>query len=97
MNTDFSNEVYILIYGQNANISELRKQKSYSEVWEDIIIYLAKDDITKINDIRNNMSVKDVLDFLDKKVKTLKANNTNTRLQKRPPIGYDTSSTNDTI
>ena len=83
---EFCDEIYILLYGEKANIVELRKQKGL-EIWDDIIAYLAKDDITKIKEIRE-LPVHDVLKFLQNKAKTIKANMTPLEKDKIEPVGF---------
>lgn len=89
-NTEFSNELYLVIYGANANVTELKKQKSIAEVWNDIVIFLAKDDITKIDEIKKMSFIK-AMEFLDSKVKTLKANTAQKEKVKIEPVGFKTN------
>jgi hypothetical protein len=93
IHTEFSYEVYKIVYGDDANVKELRKQKNSGEVWNDIVYYLSKDDVTKIDEIRN-MPLLKILDFLNSKAKTIKANNT---LDEKPiiePVGFKTNKDN---
>lgn len=92
--TDFSDEVYMLIYGDDINIMEIRKQKTYTDVWNDIIIYLAKDDITKIDEIRNMNFIKTMI-FLDSKVKTNIAKRALKPKEEIKPIGFKLNSENE--
>jgi hypothetical protein len=91
--TEFSDEVYKIVYGDDANVKELRKQKNSGEVWNDIVYYLAKDDVTKIDEIRN-LPLLRVLDFLNSKAKTIKANNTPIKKPTIEPIGFKTNNEN---
>jgi hypothetical protein len=64
-------------------------QKSYNDVWRDIIIYLAKNDITKIEQVKQ-LIIREICKFLLAKVQTIrieKANN-HTNIPKPNPIGY---------
>lgn len=83
---NFSNEVLMVIYGVDANITELRKIKDTKTIWNDIVLFLAKDDVTKIEEVRN-MQLTQVLDILESKVKALKLPKVNTE-QPRTKIGY---------
>ena len=58
----FSNELYMLIYGKDVNLTEI-KMKDSTEVWNDIIFYLAKGDFSKIEEIKQ-MKLTKVLEFL---------------------------------
>lgn len=70
MLNEFSDNVYKLIYG-NINIEQLKNIKTKKEIWNDIILYLGNDDITKIDYIKK-MKALEVLDILNSKLKTKK-------------------------
>lgn len=84
---DFCDEVYILLYGEKSNINELRKIKSNIQVLNDIVIYLAKDDILKIEEVKNITFI-EAMDFLQSKVDIIKANRVKVKQPKVNPIGF---------
>ncbi len=65
---EFSNELYKLIYGVDVNIEALKELKNKNEIWDDIILFLAKDDITKIDEIKNMPAI-EVFQILNSKLK----------------------------
>lgn len=67
---EFSNELYRLIYGNNVNIKELKNVKNIKEIWDDILLFLSKDDITKIQDIKNMPAI-EVFSILNSKLKVI--------------------------
>jgi len=81
---ELSDDLLKLIYGDDINIFELRKIKNRGDMWNDITLFLAKDDITKMDEIKK-MRLKDVLDVLKLKVETKKINKTKIEM---PKIGY---------
>lgn len=72
--TDYSPEVYYLIYGEDVDIIELKKIKNRYEVHNDIILYLSNNDITKINEIKN-MNAYQIFDILNSKIKKIPLKN----------------------
>ncbi len=69
---EFSNELYTLLYGEGINVSEIEKLKTRKEIWDDIILFIANNDITKVNEIRE-MNFIECMNFLNSKVKTMLA------------------------
>lgn len=84
MLNEFNDNVYKLIYGDNINIEQLKNIKTKKDIYNDIILYLANDDIIKIDYIKN-MKATDVLDILNSKLKTKKISKIK---QIMNPIGY---------
>jgi hypothetical protein len=64
---EFSKELYQLIYGVDVDILELKKIKTFKEIYDDIILFLAKDDITKIKKIKE-MNAIEVFSILNSKL-----------------------------
>lgn len=59
-NLKFSNDVLSLVYGQNADISEIRKKKSFDDILLDVSTFLATGDDANVSAIRR-MTLTDVL------------------------------------
>jgi hypothetical protein len=67
---EFSDNLYKLIYSNDVNIEELKKVKTRKEIWDDIILFLAKDDVTKMKDVKNMPAV-EVFSILNSKLKAI--------------------------
>jgi hypothetical protein len=65
---ELSDNVFRLVYGHDVDILQIKKLKDTHEIWNDITLFLANNDITKINDVKA-MNHIDVLDILNSKVK----------------------------
>lgn len=86
---EFSDDLYRLIYGNDVNIEELKNVKTSKEIWDDIILFLAKDDITKMEDIKNMPAV-EVFSILNSKLKIIP------KVKKEiNPIGFKSNENND--
>ena len=79
---ELSDELIRLIYGDDIDVLNLRRTKDTSEIWKDIILYLANNDITKIKEIEE-MRFIDILEILQSKVK-LKT----VPKKKQNPVGF---------
>lgn len=64
-----SDDAIKLIYGHDINIKEARKIKTIGDMLKDGVMFLANDDITKIEEI-NKMPIKTILSTLESKIKT---------------------------
>jgi hypothetical protein len=65
---ELSDKVFRLVYGHDVDIKQIKKIKDSSEIWNDIFLFLANNDITKLEDVKN-MKFVDVLEVLNSKVK----------------------------
>jgi hypothetical protein len=86
---EFSNELYRLIYGNDVSIEELKNVKTIKEIWDDIILFLAKDDITKMGDIKK-MPATEVFSILNSKLKVIPKVK-----EEIKPIGFKSNENND--
>jgi hypothetical protein len=66
----FKDEVYKLVYGNDVDVVELKKTRTVKEMWDDFILFVAKDDATKINEVRK-MNYIQFLDYLSLKLKQI--------------------------
>jgi len=78
-----SDELLKMIYGKNVDINQIKKEKNIKEIWNDIYLFLTKDDITKIEAVKN-MNITDVLDVLKSKLQEIP-----TIKLGRNPVGYN--------
>lgn len=65
----FSDDLYRLLYGKDVDIESVRRIKDIKDVYNDAMMLLANNDITKLKYIRE-MKATDFLDALSSKVKT---------------------------
>ncbi|MBN8693597.1 MAG: hypothetical protein J0L69_10390 [Bacteroidetes bacterium] len=80
---ELSDNVFKLVYGADVDIPQIKKLKNTKEIWNDIMLFLADNDITKLDDIKK-MNLIDFLEILNSKVKGVP------RIKHKPtPIGYD--------
>ncbi len=86
---EFSDDLYRLIYGNDVNVEELKNVKNRKEIWDDIILFLAKDDITKMEDIKN-MPAMEVFSILNSKLKVIPKVK-----EEIKPIGFKSNENND--
>jgi|LakMenEpi03Aug12_release.lakeMendotaPanAssembly.Ray.scaffolds.fasta_scaffold2919833_1 hypothetical protein len=63
-----SDNLLKMIYG-DVNIPEIRKNKKQKTIWEDVILFLANNDITKINEIKE-IKIEDIMRILDSRLKS---------------------------
>lgn len=65
---ELSDDVFKLIYGNDVDIIQIKKLKDIREIWNDILLFLVNNDITKL-DVIKQMKIVDILDVLNSKVK----------------------------
>jgi len=80
---EFNDELYQLIYGDDVDVLGLKKIKTTEEIWDDILLFLAKDDITKITKIKE-MNANQVFSILNSKLKKIPKIKKNIN-----PVGYN--------
>ena len=80
---NFGDDVYRLLYGDNVNVASAREAKSVSDVYHDLTMLLADNDITKYNEVRKL----DASVFLTEIENRLKTRNIKT-INNINPIGF---------
>lgn len=81
---ELTDNVFKLVYGHDVDIDQIKQLKDTREIWNDIFLFLANNDITKLDSIKQMKAV-DVLDILNSKVKGVP------RVKYIPkPVGYKT-------
>ena len=66
----FTQEVYQFVYGNNVDIVLIEQQKTLTQIYNDIMLKLANDDITKISEIRK-LPAKLFLEVLSSKIQPI--------------------------